>query len=58
MGGSFLKNLFIRKWNKNIIFGGCSQNGSLGVLCTFFALKMQSVQLYLRSGYGKLLEKA
>ena len=33
-------------------------NGSFGVLCTFFALRMQSVQLYSRSVYEKILKKA
>ena len=56
VGGLFPKNLFIRKSNKNIIFGGCSQNGSLGIFCMFFALQCRA--LSSRSGYGKLLGKA
>ena len=58
VGGPFPKNLFIRKSNKNNIFGGRSRNGSLGIFCMFFALRMQSVQLYPRSGYEKPLGKA
>ena len=56
--GPFSKHLFNRKTNKNIISGGRSQNCLLGILCTLFALRKHSVQLYPRSGYGKLLEKA
>ena len=57
VGGPFPKYLFIRKSNKNIIFGECSWNGSLGVLCTFFALRMQAFSCTRAVGMENLWEK-
>ena len=56
-GWSVPKNLFIRKSNKNIIFGKRSRNGLLGVRCTFFALRMQVFSCTREVGMENLWEK-